>query len=84
MLIASNGTLANEEGRELHKESCITCHIIEHDDTFYTRNNSRLHNHFELRHQVRNCVSVFSIDWFPDEEKSVVDHLNSEYYKFKK
>ncbi|MBW5291112.1 MAG: hypothetical protein Rsou_0774 [Candidatus Ruthia sp. Asou_11_S2] len=84
MLIASSVAFANEEGKELHNESCIACHIIEHDDAFYTRDNSRLHNHFELRRQVSNCVSAFSIDWFPDEEKSVVNHLNNEYYKFKK
>ncbi len=84
MLIASSVAFANEEGKELHEESCITCHMVEHNDDFYTRDNSRLHHHFDLRRQVSNCVSVFSIDWFPDEEKSVVDHLNNEHYKFKK
>ncbi len=84
MLIASSATFANEEGKELHEESCIACHIIEHDDAFYTRDNSRLHNHFDLSRQVNNCVSTFNIDWLPDEEKSVVNYLNNEYYKFKK
>lgn len=84
ILIASSVAFANEEGKELHGESCIACHVIKHDDDFYTRDNSRLHNHFDLRSLVSNCVSVFNITWFPDEEKSVVDYLNNEYYKFKK
>ncbi len=84
MLIASSVAFANEEGKELHEESCIACHTIKHDNDFYTRDNSRLHNHFDLRRQVSNCVSAFNIDWFPDEETSVVDYLNNEYYKFKK
>ncbi|BAF61660.1 hypothetical protein [Candidatus Vesicomyidisocius calyptogenae] len=84
MLVASSNALSNDKGKELHKESCITCHIVEHNNTFYTRNNSRLHNHFDLRKQVSNCVNAFNINWLPDEEKSVVNHLNNEYYDFRK
>ncbi len=84
MLVTSSNTLSNEEGKELHKEYCVTCHIIEHNNTFYTRNNSRLHSHFDLRKQVSNCVNALNINWLPDEEKLVVNHLNNKYYNFKK
>ncbi|WP_190600021.1 hypothetical protein [Candidatus Vesicomyidisocius sp. SY067_SCS001] len=82
MLVTSSDTFSNEKGKALHKESCINCHIIEHNNTFYTRNNSRLHNHFDLRKQVSNCVNALNINWFPDKEKSVVNYLNDEYYNF--
>jgi hypothetical protein len=71
-----------EEGEELHTETCVTCHIATHDEKFYTRENSKMHNHFDLRSQVSNCISAFDVDLFPDEEASVVEFLNTQYYKF--
>jgi hypothetical protein len=81
-LLANTAIFANEEGEELHTETCVTCHIATHNEEFYTRENSKMHNHFELRSQVSNCISAFNVDWFPDEEDSVVDFLNTQYYKF--
>jgi hypothetical protein len=81
-LLANTATFANEEGEELHTETCVTCHIATHDEKFYTRKNSKMHNHFDLRSQVSNCISAFDVDWFPDEEASVVEFLNTQYYKF--
>ena len=81
-LLVSTTVMANEEGKELHDESCLACHVVEHDDAFYQREVSRLHNFGELRRQVSMCMTNFSVDWFPEEEKSVVDFLNT-YYKFK-
>jgi len=69
----------NEEGKELHEESCIRCHGSE----MYTRNNSRVQNHLDLRSQVSACANNLGTGWFPDEEKSVVDYLNQTHYKFK-
>ena len=70
---------ANEEGKELHEESCIRCHGSE----MYTRDNSKIQNHFDLRSQVSACANNLGTGWFPDEEKSVVDYLNDSHYKFK-
>jgi len=69
----------NEEGRELHEESCMRCHGSE----MYTRDNSRIQNHLDLRSQVSACANNLGTGWFPDEEKSVVDYLNQTHYKFK-
>ncbi|MFP6775860.1 MAG: hypothetical protein VCA13_03740 [PS1 clade bacterium] len=69
---------ANDEGKELHSESCIMCH----NDTMYTRLESKIENHYGLRRQVSFCSSNLGIGWFPDEEDAVVDFLNSNYYKF--
>ena len=82
-LLVSNFAIANEEGKELHEESCVACHMVTHDDSFYTRENSNMKNHFDLRRQVSMCTSNFNLGWFPDEEKAVLDYLNTKYYKFK-
>lgn len=72
-----------DEGKELHEESCVACHIVQHDDAFYTRENRKMDSLPKLSGQVSRCVQAFSVGWFPDEEKSVVDYLNKHYYKFK-
>ena len=80
LLLSSSAIFANEEGKELHEESCMRCHGSE----MYTRDNSRIQNHFDLRSQVSACANNLGTGWFPDEEKSVVDYLNGQYYMFKK
>jgi hypothetical protein len=80
MLIYSSYSMANPEmveaGKELHNEFCIACHGSE----MYTRQESKIKNHFDLRRQVSFCKSHLSLDWFPEEETSVIKYLNSEYY----
>ncbi len=84
LFLSPNSSLANEEGTSLHNESCVACHIVHHDDAFYTRENRKITTHNALTGQVSRCVQAFSVGWFPDEEKSVVDYLNKQYYKFKR
>lgn len=75
---------ADEVGGALHDESCLACHIFEHDADFYTRETRKITNLLSLAGQVSRCSQAFSVGWFPDEEKSVVDYLNQQYYIFKK
>ena len=74
---------ANEEGMELHQQSCINCHIVYHDDAFYTREDRKIKTLAKLGGQVSRCVSTLELGWFPDEEQSVLEHINAQYYKFK-
>ena len=74
----------HDKGKELHDKSCITCHMVAHDDDFYTRKDSKITTLPKLTRRVSKCVQAFSLDWFPDEEKSVVKYLNKKYYQFKK
>ncbi len=82
-LLVSNFAIANEEGKELHEESCVACHMVTHDDSFYTRDSSKMATLSDLSRQVSMCTSNFNLGWFPDEEKAVLDYLNTKYYKFK-
>ncbi len=82
-LLATANVFAESEALERHNESCVSCHIIEHDDDFYNRENTRMKTHFDLRRQVSTCVVAFSVDWFPEEEAGEVKLLNDKYYKLK-
>ncbi|HIM57836.1 MAG TPA: hypothetical protein EYJ00_00705 [Gammaproteobacteria bacterium] len=79
-VLLAGTSFANEEGQELHEESCTRCHGSE----MYTRDNSKIQNHFDLRSQVSACANNLGTGWFPDEEAAVVKFLNDQYYKLEK
>ncbi len=85
VLLSLSGTNAfsNESAQDRHEASCVACHIIEHDDDFYTRENTRMKTHLDLRRQVSTCMVAFGVDWFPEEEAGEVKFLNDKYYKLK-
>jgi hypothetical protein len=83
MLALSPNAFAESEALEQHNESCVSCHIVDHDDDFYTRENTRMKTHFDLRRQVSTCAVAFSVGWFPEEEAAEVKFLNDKYYKLK-
>jgi len=82
LLFFSFSVFANE-GHDLHKESCLECHTAPHNKDFYTRDDRKVKDLSQLSGQVSRCTGFFRVGWFPEEEKSVVDYLNENYYKFK-
>lgn len=78
LLIVATNILSNDEGKELHDESCISCH----DSQTYTKFDSSIESHFDLRRQVSFCSVNLSTGWFPEEEESVISFLNFTYYNF--
>jgi hypothetical protein len=36
----------------------------------------------KLQSQVERCVTVLNVEWFDDEIDSVVNYLNTDFYKF--
>ncbi len=83
ILMMVNAYADIEEGKQLHDESCLNCHIFQHDESFYTRDDKKVNNYFKLRSQVSFCVTNLNINWFPDEQMSVVEYLNTTYYHYK-
>ena len=71
-----------EQGQELHNQSCLNCHIAQHDKAFYTREDRKMKDFSNLKGQVSRCISAFSLDWFPEEESSVRFYLNHNFYYF--
>lgn len=72
------------EFKELHDESCLACHIVDHDKGFYTREETKMKTYNNLHAQVGRCVGAFNLEWFPEDQDGVVDYLNKSYYHFKK
>ncbi len=81
LLLSSASVFAEDSAQDRHEEACVSCHIIEHDDDFYTREVTRMKTHLDLRRQVSTCMVAFGVDWFPEEEAGEVKFLNDKYYK---
>ncbi len=82
IILPSVGLSDVDEGRALHQESCLACHIIEHNADFYERKDRKINDHFALRARVSFCANSLDVSWFPDEEMGVVEFLNQTYYHF--
>ncbi|CAC9586624.1 hypothetical protein [uncultured Gammaproteobacteria bacterium] len=84
ILSATSTAFADFDAQDRHDEACVSCHIIEHDDDFYTREVTRMKTLLDLRRQVSACAAAFNVDWFPEEEAGEVKFLNDKYYKLQK
>ena len=71
-----------ENGKELHDESCIDCHMMSDHTALYTNEQRKVDSLHRLGGQVSACTQILDISWFPEEEKDVVEYLNTEYYHF--
>lgn len=82
-LVGSTAAWADvENGKELHDESCVACHLQPDHEALYTREARKVDSLHRLGGQVSACTQVLNISWFPDEERDVVEYLNKQYYKF--
>jgi mono/diheme cytochrome c family protein len=87
--LSGQSALAEEasiiHGKELHQQSCTTCHANMtggDGSTLYTRSNRRVTSLPALKAQVRRCESNLELKWFDQDIESVTEYLNAEYYKF--
>ena len=72
------------EGKELHQESCFSCHVSKHDSKFYSsRVNKKMKTLASLKTQVKRCSGAVEAGWFPEEELAVTKWLNDSYYHLK-
>jgi len=72
-------------GKKLHDEQCVVCHAnrTRGDSTaLYTREDRKVKDLKGLQGQVERCVTVLNVEWFDDEIDSVVEYLNTDFYKF--
>ena len=72
----------SNEGKELHDESCISCHAVEDHTALYTSKSRKVDSLHKLGGQVSACTQALGVEWFPEDEKKVVKFLNEDYYKF--
>jgi hypothetical protein len=86
LFFAINSAYADTaNGKILHQDKCKTCHVVGGDHSaLYKRDNRKVKDYDGLKGQVSMCLQNLNIDWFPEEEKDVVNYLNEQYYHFKK
>jgi mono/diheme cytochrome c family protein len=83
-LAASSAVLAADKaaapnGQKLHDAKCMGCHKTE----VYTREDHSVQSLQALSHQVENCMKgPAEANWSPAETQSVVEYLNTKFYKF--
>jgi CxxC motif-containing protein (DUF1111 family) len=67
------------EGKKLHDANCTTCHST----SVYTRQDRKVKSLSALSKQVASCTHMAQAALTEDEQKSVVEYLNQQFYKFK-
>ena len=76
---AENSDPVIAHGKALHDDKCTTCHGTD----VYTRDNRRVKSLDALSNQVTNCMKgPAKADWTVSETNSVVEYLNTKFYKF--
>ena len=75
-------------GAQLHNEKCMGCHASRlgygnNGDDIYIREHRRVQDLAGLKKQVNRCKDMLQITWFDEDVADVVEHLNTQYYKFK-
>jgi hypothetical protein len=71
-----------ENGEVLHEDHCVSCHLMDDHSALYTRQDRVVDSLHRLGGQVSACTQVLNVSWFPEEERDVVEFLNTLYYQF--
>lgn len=80
VMLAANASGADFDAASYHAAQCTRCH----DSGVYTRENRRVRSYPMLETQVARCDANLATKLFPDDLALLVEHLNSQYYKFAK
>jgi len=80
VMLAANASGADFDAASYHAAQCTSCH----DSGVYTRENRRVRSYPMLETQVARCDANLATKLFPDDLALLVEHLNSQYYKFAK
>jgi mono/diheme cytochrome c family protein len=70
------------QGKALHDESCLKCHIKDHNEAFYTREGRKMTSYKGLQSMVRMCDANLGTQLFDEDMEEIGKYLNDNYYKF--
>jgi len=78
-LTLAGGVYADEfDAASYHEAQCTRCH----DSGVYTRSDRRITSFPALEAQVARCDANLATKLFPADLSQLVEHLDSNYYKF--
>jgi len=69
-------------GKSLHDESCLNCHLGNHDEKFYTKENRRVKDFKGLGTMVKMCDANLGTALFDEDMEEITNYLNDSFYKF--
>lgn len=75
---AGTSTAEAFDAAQYHDDNCMRCHGTE----VYTRENRRIRSFTALESQVARCDAMLETKLFPEDLAQLVEHLNTNFYKF--
>jgi hypothetical protein len=78
VLAISSPAVAEFDASSYHDGKCMACHGTE----VYTRENRRITSFPALEGQVARCDANLGTQLFPEDLTLLVEHLNTNFYKF--
>lgn len=78
LTLAGGLNAAAFDASSYHEAQCTRCH----DSGVYTRSDRRINSFPALEAQVARCDANLATKLFPEDLSQLVEHLNSNYYKF--
>lgn len=70
------------QGKEIHDESCLKCHMGNHDEAFYTRKDRKMKSKKALMTMIRMCDAQIGTSLFDEDIEELGKYLNQSFYKF--
>ncbi len=67
------------QGKKLHEANCVKCH----NTSVYTRPDRKIKSLAALNERVVACTHAAQVTLTDDEQKSLAQYLNEQFYKFK-
>jgi len=84
IILFSGATLA-QSGKALHDSACMECHAsLAGGDPYqlYQRDDRKVRSLQDLESRLQHCMRAADVSWDRDQQKAVVDYLNSRFYRF--
>jgi mono/diheme cytochrome c family protein len=67
------------QGKKLHDTNCVKCH----NTSVYTRQDRKIKSLDALNERLVACTHAAQVTLTDDEQKSIAQYLNEQFYKFK-
>ncbi|MBD3633971.1 MAG: hypothetical protein HUJ23_03610 [Methylophaga sp.] len=83
-VVFSSSAMA-QSGKALHDAACMECHAsLGGGDPYelYQRDDRKVRSLQDLQSRLQFCMRAADVSWDSDQQKAVVDYLNSRFYRF--
>lgn len=85
LVIMFSSAASAQSGKALHDSACMECHAsLAGGDPYqlYQRDDRKVRSLQDLETRLQHCMRAADVSWDRDQQKAVVDYLNSRFYRF--